>query len=767
MFTKSFREIWPLFFLILAYILIILYFTHGRLLVGGDFFGYYSIHDKVDSISSAFSVLLLILSFGNFYLSFYIGVYLTALFAVIGIYYLTKEVLTRFEIQSNYIIPFSLLSAILYLYNPSILTDTFKSFLSNVSLSASLYIIFVLFIIRFYFKFSFTRNYFSYQLIIAGIFLGLSAGTYPNNFRIISFGFLFSLMFIIIHFINNRNEKTRKIIFYIINLIILVVLAVLFDSYDLIIFFSNIHQTIQNSILISSHFSGAIFETGSFSNINMVLRLLNDWAFQYYAPYNLPYYNNYGLIALGFLWPVFALLIPLLLVERKHFKSLVTLVIVLLCGIFLAKGGNPPFGYLFNFLSTHFIIFSNLFGTYFVTQKLLAIFYPVLISFSLAIIYSINKSRRMDEIENSNLKRISKVKIKIKKIFHNPIGRNLLVIVIFISLLTTSFPAFTGQVYGQYFNENIHGLKIPNAYNVVNNLLENKSSTLLVLPGQNTYMTTGWGYQGASQFYSSFFGKSKVMNTQTIGTFGEYSQYNVTTQTLYNDMINLVFPSNKTLEMNASFNFTKISIFGNASFNDLNATLMINSSNNTPAEIGLPLKHSLNISTLGYVVFSFVVSNVSQFTQMIKDGKFLFGLSSPKVAGWYVVGHGYNSYFNITGNKVKLYLLIPQISYGTFDDFEFNEVYLHFYGKLNNFTISSGTHIIKMAYTNIAQINLSRMSLLKQYSVNYILIDNSVVQGNTQDYNYIIMEIEALVRYHLVASVYDGRILDLYKITNY
>jgi len=98
-------------------------------------------------------------------------------------------------------------------------------------------------------------------------------------------------------------------------------------------------------------------------------------------------------------------------------------------------------------------------------------------------------------------------------------GMRNLAIVITIMLLATSLPIFTGNVFGQYYNETIKGVLLSDDYFVLRELPVEFYEHILVTPATGVYMQTQWGYMGSSGWYRS-------LNTATlVEPLAPYIQY--------------------------------------------------------------------------------------------------------------------------------------------------------------------------------------------------------------------------------------------------
>ena len=515
-------------FVSLVYVLILLFYTHGSLLFDGDNFGFYHLDQTglLSSPSGLLEMFSLLLSFGNYYLAFYLYTFISLVFATSAIFYLARLFVSIVYGEENTVFVL-LLTPFLYVVVPYILVDYYSTLLANVSISSSFFTLFLAFWLKFYKNrdshFSESRK----NAILSGVFLGLSVTPFPNVFRIIVIGgVLFITIFLVVFIQSILQANWRKSLLHLVNLLLFIaflIFASLFMTYQILLNFSLISTLASTA---ANNFINLNFYTGGFNSIPWTIRLLGSWSFPTsFVIYHSMYFGINFIALASFSWPFLALFIPIIaLYHWKNVKdpNLLTIILILtIAGIFWEKAANPPFGEIWYFINSHLPFGYEFIPTGTITFLLLTKFYTILSIFSLIFVY-----KYLSQIRIQSVKRLRKfISISIP---------------IFLAsmLLVAELPVFDGQLEANYFNPKSSGFIIPNDYNLARELLRNYSGTTLILPGVQTYITTNWNYSGSSSFYNAFFSPFKVITVQDFG--GGYSS-----QSNISDYVNMTSPINE------------------------------------------------------------------------------------------------------------------------------------------------------------------------------------------------------------------------------
>ena len=523
-FTTHRYEILFLISLALFYNLVIAYWTHGKLLFGGDGVGYYNYYDFLQSPS--FSGLIWafteFISFKNIYVMYYFHLFLSTLFSIAGIYVLTRLVLKNISGQRGMML--GMVTSLLFLFNPWSVSLTYISLIGSVSIGTGGLTLFFIGLFLFFNENESTARIRRFSPIIAGIGLGIAQSPFPNYIRllfVVVVIFLAAELFLIVHKrTRNLHHLGGMLVFALVCIIVSIGLSVEY----FIPIVSSIHSTIALANAGASDKVYLGFYTGQFNVLLNELRGLSQWQYPGIFYYSL--YVNLGVIfIISFIWPIFALVLPLLLVkhtDKKDTLRIFILVLALLLVIFWDKGENPPFGQLWIIINSFLPTGYQFIPTGYLTSIFISRFFPILSAFSTISIYDVLQSHHLTLGKwESLLKRFKKVVA----------GRNILPfmisIILTILLIASAYPAFVGYAETYSYNgsnQNNQGFFIPQSYDQAKTFLTNNNNgSVLLLPPttSNPYITTNWGYSGEIGFYSSFFAPINVITLNNFG--GTYS----------------------------------------------------------------------------------------------------------------------------------------------------------------------------------------------------------------------------------------------------
>lgn len=241
------------------------------------------------------------------------------------------------------------------------------------------------------------------------------------------------------------------------------------------------------NVLLSSYLeeSMAIKVASTFSAINSggvseFFRLLGSWGWKggTYKMFYYPYADLYDaplLLILSFLIPVLSFLAVAL---KPKDKKVLFFGFLALVGIFLAKGGAAPFGFVYKWMYEN-IPFFWIFREPFAKFTPITLFsYSVLLGFTSDIVYQkIKNNKKLKEINFSLLSHIFPV---------------LLILIIFF----VSFPLFTGEAVWSYWNGSQRSLhiKVPDYWYKMGDFLRNtdKNSKVLLTPKGGYGLAYNW-----------------------------------------------------------------------------------------------------------------------------------------------------------------------------------------------------------------------------------------------------------------------------------
>ncbi|MGC8622047.1 MAG: hypothetical protein ACP5U0_09050 [Caldisphaera sp.] len=516
--TQRFYYLIPIILISSIYVLIILVFSHGRLFFGGDYVGFYNLNDfqslNANSYIWAFSY---IISNGNVYATFYVHLLISTIAAAISFYYLSVNVFNSFGWKDETI--YGYVSVLLFMINPWLIQNTFMNLIIGMNITW-----FNLFLLGIFLSLNSKTNIRlkKYSPIIAGFGLGLSLPIFPNYFRILIVGLLVIILYAVISLIKGIKYDIKKNLFASLKFSLITVGVAFLTSLENFIPFIASYKN-----YISTASSGAAdkvylgFYVGGFNSILNTLRGLNSWQFPGIFYYKI--YEEFSLFyIITFLWPVLALVAPVLISKNEEKLKPLFISSMLLLIIFWDKGGNPPFGSIWYSINSHIPFGYQFLPTGFLSNLFLNRFYPIMIAYFIILFFDKLKSRKT----SFDLQKPKKIIInKIKKSFPYVT----IIIVIFL-LISAALPFFNGYAENTAYNggKQQGGFYVPQSYFEMRDYMLstiNYNSNVLLLPpnGFNPYIVTSWNYTGEIAFYTNFFSPIKIITSNNFG--GPYINY--------------------------------------------------------------------------------------------------------------------------------------------------------------------------------------------------------------------------------------------------
>jgi hypothetical protein len=637
-------------------------------------------------------------------------VFFLASLSSVSIYYFALTIFNKNDNKSL----IGLTSAILFLFNPWMILDTYKSMIfTELSIAHTGFVLFLKFLIM-----SFQTGkikYFAYSGF--GSFLMLSVpGT--SAYRMICFASA-GLCTIMIYYSLYGISKlhARKIIE---GIIVLTSLAFIVNSYWIIPF-------IQNSSAYVSFTAG--FQVNplfnSYSTLPNTLRLMNAWGFYCgYAPYAVLYMENPFLILLTFSWPifVFASLFSSKAIENKNVACLylVTVITTLFaCGPNLL---GPIYLELIYSSIGSLYPFKPLYSTGHITAHVLTLEYVLLAGFSLSLVYSkLMDSHIMDKVELK--KKVAAVGI---------------VFLIISILVASSWPIFAGEVMRNWYKPDQYGVRIPQYYWQANTYIKTTmgpNSRALLLPPTYSYIGTSWGYQGSSQFYNLFINAPLIT--------GNEIAYGITSDTkLYDQVYSMCYkvPENISEDILASINSAIAWQYDNVDIG--NGCLQIDFESGSLANSWHQVElHFIPAKSLSGYPFLLIRLNGSI---MMEDLQIGIGDSEGFVGWWFTRNHIYdqlvdtlipvNSAFYSTSDKTRILLLNlekPDQSY--YDASNAVSIWIQYF-------IRASSHDTNIQIGSIWAIDVRSddqfyAKILRTNKVDFVLFDAGITEGIRNDFN--------------------------------
>ncbi|MEM3489503.1 MAG: hypothetical protein QXO75_07625 [Nitrososphaerota archaeon] len=519
----SLKDISPIILISIFYIFVIIFYTHGRLLYSADYPGFYNLYDSSDNVISTiiwdFSY---ISSAGNIYATYYFHLFLTTLFASVSFYYLSELLFTFREPFTKKF--YGYIAVILFLINPWLVQNTFQNL--SITVNSTFFNLFLIGIFLFISPESGIKKK-TIAPLVSGIGLGLSLPIFPNYVRLFLLAILVLVALDMFALYLKIRFKSTTFRYYLYFTLVTVAIAILISLEEVLPIIGNPSSIIAtaNAGYLNKVYLG--FYTGEFNTVINTLRGLNSW--QLPGIFYFKWYENYSLFYVStFLWPVLALIVPIWISRFRDKTRIFFIVSALLIVVFWDKGDNSPFGSLWMSVNKYLPYGYQLFPTGLMSSLFLDRFYPILISYSIVVIYLF---LRKETNTRKNDKRHFSNSAKSKSIL--PIFVAILIVLI---LLTAALPFFDGYAENTAYNGDGRqgGFYVPISYFEMRDYLlainQKDSNTLLLPPtGSNPYIITSWNYTGEIAFYGDFFAPARIITLNNFGgTYNspsEFSQY--------------------------------------------------------------------------------------------------------------------------------------------------------------------------------------------------------------------------------------------------
>jgi len=413
----------------------------------------------------------------------YLSVFMTV--GALGTAYLFRTIFPG--MRSSQIL--SILSGLVFLFNPSLVVDTFKSIWLSLPERAFFPVFLSLFID------GYQKQRIDYSLLCGAVSFVLFARFPVSSAEYLVATLVFVGSYLAVVLITAK-AKAGILFFSLRYLALTAVTAVAVNWYLVYPYLLNL-QTYTSTL---SSFPVNGLAINEWSGIENAIRLLSFWGFYNgYAPYSATYSANLAVLASTIALP--CLSFATILMNRSKRVLIVTATSAAL--VFLAKGNNEPGGQLYAQL---------------VGFSILKVFYvsSILVPF-VALSYSLLFPVFYREIS------------LITERFH----RNMAILLRYCTgvtllsvLLLASWPLVTGNVGSLYHQPSERGVNIPSEYDGLRQWLASNGQSGRTLLAYNpaVYITTSWGFQGSQQFYQNY------LNTALVTGIG--TQYSETTAIL-------------------------------------------------------------------------------------------------------------------------------------------------------------------------------------------------------------------------------------------
>ena len=752
---KSLKCYWVAILIAAIWLSIILYYTRGGLLVGGDTPGYYN---AVVAFSTGIPDAItygigLLLACRNIYVGFYVGTFIGI---CLNLFALTYFLNTLFKEWRGKIVPLAVAN-ILYVFNMFSIYNTFKSVIALSDIATSGLLLFLALAVKLYRYMNKSGRFTKLDCVLMGIGIAVSSMVPPNSFRIIVVEGAIVVGLLFLAMIKQGAVKTSNIKIVIRNFIltlpIIALVAIAGMMYWEWNFFSSFTSNVGTSLQAAQSLGLSSFYA-PYANLINSFRVLGVWAFQTgYCPYHNLFYSNAVVTIASFIWPIIALGVSLLLVKSSYRLKILLLVALSLVIISWDTANNPPVGAINLFAVSHVPYLSSFFQTFYLSGTLLPIIYIALSAFVVV--------RLMELLRGS------------KRVFHFRYKKFVMIIplLLIVLLLVPDVPFFTGDALGQYFNSNVKGIWVPNDYLEVKDILSSSmqsGNTVLLWPSTTIYVQTSWGYEGGSSFYNNFFAPLTVF---TPISFGVYSFANPSIAAEYSTLTSVPITAGNSTDITSFIDFANLSVFG-ASYTYLDSTVKLSlaSINNSDhVDVAIPFHDTVDLSSYAYVTLQFSAEPESIFSNILGNESMWVGIGDPHNIGWYILGSSSSSSYSVTNNAVTISMLVgfPDSPWPTsvYNSSSVTGFVIHILGQgLSN------TPNAELSLSNItvnvssAAVDQSVLNLWRQHKVEYVMFDNSIVSGGTFPSGEYSSSINTLVNKEVLIPVFAGKYLQLYKV---
>lgn len=735
---------------------IILFYTRGGLLVGGDQPGLYNALSSISTLYPNYVIpgIGLLLANGNIYVGFYLGLFIGLCINLIALSYFLS---TLFVEWRGKMVPL-VIASLLFVFGMFTIYDTFESVIGVASVSGAGMFLFLAEAVKLYRHMNNKSNGFGkINCVLMGIGIAVSSTIPPNSFRLIAIEVITLLGLLILSVIQQGAVKISNVKFvakrFVVALPLIILVAIAGMMYWEWYFFSSFKTNVGTSLQAAQSL-GLFTLNAPYATLINTFRIFGVWAFETgYVPYHGLYYSNPLVTSASFMWPIAALGMSLLLVEKSNRSKILLLVTVSLVIIAWDTANNPPVGAINLFAVSHIQLLSSLFQTYFLSGTLLPIIYVALSTFVVV--------RLIESLHSS------------KKFFHFRYKKLLMIIpiLLIVLLLVADMPFFTGAALGEYFNPSIKGIWVPNDYFKVKNVLSSSmqsGNTALLWPSISTYVQTSWGYQGANSFYNNFFVPSLVL---TPASFGGYSLANPSLAAEYSTLTSVPVMAGKSTDITNYTDYAKLSVQGASciySNNTISLGSVDGSLNNVT--ITIPFHESFNASNCLLFTLQFSANPESLISSMLKDEGLWIGIGySDGETGWYIPGSSTSSNYTVNNNIVTISMVAnspdnpwtaPAYNASIVSDIAFS---LSTKDLTNSYYPSLDLSSITIQASS-TEVNESLINLWQQYKVEYVIFDSSNISGSLISPEQYSASLSFLINKGLLAPVFVGKYLQLYRV---
>ena len=232
----------------------------------------------------------------------------------------------------------------------------------------------------------------------------------------------------------------------------------------------------------------------------------------------------------------------------------------------------------------------------------------------------------------------------------------------------------------------------------------------------------------------------------------------------YENLTSVIKPSSGGTKFNTSYKKV-YNPYGN--YFDLNNSVTLYNKS-VPHQIIFSFNNPVNLQNFTYLTFEFNYSGSKQLLNYFENGNLTIGLDDGTFAGWYTIAPSCQEicYIKTTNNTVNVSVLIGQEP-RLYQTDTYNSSHIdYFIFKLNNETYSGNLTLTYPQLYGVSNISIRNtwVNSVMRDNISYILVDNSLVSGTTENYSHLSKTIGYLTNSSEIRLVYSTYYLKLYKI---
>lgn len=288
------------------------------------------------------------------------------------------------------------------------------------------------------------------------------------------------------------------------------------------------------------------------------------------------------------------------------------------------------------------------------------------------------------------------------------------------------------------------GFSLPSSYLQVRSILNDHDSGALLLPAIRNYVTTQWGYDGASELYSDLFYPSAIVVPHYFGTYtADLPKF----QAIYSNSTQVIAPSAVAAPVNATWTQGAPPNANFSYFDTYTAHAAVSLAGDAWLEISTTVEDPYELQ-----------SEIRQNAFQVIVGDFLIHQSYTYVPG---NNHAAVVTWGPGGNLTIDLWLDPSGKVG------YNGTLLHnvILAIPGTGSVDPGVGPISVNATVGSSVSPAWRTQVQGYGVSYILVDGTLRTGFLDDPAFSAACVAALLSSGLATPVYASGALQLYRLT--